>query len=128
MGFRTLAIEKRSSEVWAVLGAVKTQFAKFGDIVSAVQKKLQEATNKMDAIAQQSRTIERKLRAVQELPAGEATARPGLARARTCSSRGNLSRTPDEDEETGRGRCPAAARGSYAERASGRRARRPRPR
>ena len=77
MGFRTLAIEKRSSEVWAVLGAVKTQFAKFGDIVSAVQKKLQEATNKMDAIAQQSRTIERKLRDVQELPAGEPT-RPAL--------------------------------------------------
>jgi DNA recombination protein RmuC len=68
MGFRTLAIEKRSSEVWTVLGSVKTQFAKFGDIVSAVQKKLQEATNKMDAIAQQSRTIQRKLRDVQELP------------------------------------------------------------
>ena len=73
MGFRTLAIEKRSGEVWAVLGTVKTQFAKFGDIVSAVQKKLQEATNKMDAIARQSRTIERKLRVVQELPAGEPT-------------------------------------------------------
>jgi DNA recombination protein RmuC len=77
MGFRTLAIEKRSGEVWAVLGTVKTQFAKFGAIVSAVQKKLQEASNKMDSIAQQSRTIERKLRAVQELPAGEPTG-PGL--------------------------------------------------
>jgi DNA recombination protein RmuC len=77
MGFRTLAIEKRSGEVWAVLGTVKTQFAKFGAIVSAVQKKLQEASNKMDSIAQQSRTIERKLRAVQELPAGE-PAGPGL--------------------------------------------------
>lgn len=70
MGFRTLAIEKRSSEVWAVLGIVKTQFATFGDIVLAVQKKLQEASNKMDAIARQSRTIQRKLRDVQELPAG----------------------------------------------------------
>jgi DNA recombination protein RmuC len=77
MGFRTLAIERRSGEVWAVLGTVKTQFAKFGDIVSAVQKKLQEATNKMDSIARQSRTIERKLRVVQELPAGEPT-RPDL--------------------------------------------------
>jgi DNA recombination protein RmuC len=77
MGFRTLAIERRSSEVWALLGTVKTQFAKFGGLLSGVQKKLQEATNKMDSIAQQSRTIERKLRAVQELPAGE-TARPGL--------------------------------------------------
>jgi len=71
MGFRTLAIEKRSSEVWAVLGSVKTQFARFGGIVSAVQKKLQEASNKMEAVARQSRTIERNLRAVQELPAGE---------------------------------------------------------
>jgi DNA recombination protein RmuC len=77
MGFRTLAIEKRSGEVWAVLGTVKTQFARFGAIVSGVQKKLQEASNKMDSIAQQSRTIERKLRAVQELPAGE-PAGPGL--------------------------------------------------
>jgi DNA recombination protein RmuC len=70
MGFRTLAIERRSGEVWGVLGSVKTQFARFGDIVGVVQKKLQEATNKMDAIAQQSRTIQRKLKDVQELPAG----------------------------------------------------------
>jgi DNA recombination protein RmuC len=77
MGFRTLAIEKRSSEVWALLGTVKTQFAKFGGIVSGVQKKLQEATNKMEAIAQQSRTIERKLRVVEELPTSEPT-RPAL--------------------------------------------------
>jgi DNA recombination protein RmuC len=75
MGFRTLAIERRSSEVWVVLGTVKTQFAKFGEVVGAVQKKLQEATNKMDTIAQQSRTIQRKLKDVQELPA---TAAPQL--------------------------------------------------
>jgi DNA recombination protein RmuC len=77
MGFRTLAIEKRSSEVWSLLGTVKTQFAKFGGVVSAVQKKLQEATNKMEAIAQQSRTIERKLRVVEELPTSDPT-RPAL--------------------------------------------------
>ncbi len=69
MGFRTLAIERRSGEVWRVLGSVKTQFGKFGEIVGVVQKKLQEATNKMDAIAQQSRTIQRKLKDVEELPA-----------------------------------------------------------
>ncbi len=68
MGFRSLAIERRSSEVWAVLGSVKTQFAKFGDLLQGVQKKLQEASNKMDAVARQSRSIERKLRDV-ELPA-----------------------------------------------------------
>lgn len=73
MGFRTLAIEKRSSEVWAVLGTVKTQFAKFGVLLEGVQKKLQEASNKMDAVARQSRTIQRNLRDVQELPPGERT-------------------------------------------------------
>jgi DNA recombination protein RmuC len=71
MGFRSLAIEKSSSEVWAVLGAVKTHFGKFGELLSGVQKKLQEASNKMDAVTRQSRTIERKLRDVQELPPGE---------------------------------------------------------
>jgi DNA recombination protein RmuC len=71
MGFRTLAIERRSGEVWAVLGAVKTQFGKFGELMGAVQKKLQEASNKVDQVARQSRTIERKLRDVQELPVGQ---------------------------------------------------------
>jgi DNA recombination protein RmuC len=71
MGFRSLAIERSSSEVWRVLGAVKTQFGRFGDLLGGVQKKLQEASNKMDAVARQSRTIERKLRDVQELPAGQ---------------------------------------------------------
>ena len=69
MGFRTLAIERRSSEVWTVLAAVKTHFGRFGELLGSVQKKLQEATNKMDAVSRQSRTIERKLRDVQELPA-----------------------------------------------------------
>lgn len=71
MGFRSLAIERSSSEVWAVLGAVKTHFGKFGELLAGVQKKLQEATNKMDAVTRQSRSIERKLRDVQELPREE---------------------------------------------------------
>lgn len=71
MGFRTLAIEKRSSEVWALLGTVKTEFAKFGDLLDGVQKKLQEASNKMDLVAKKSRTIQGKLRKVQELPVAE---------------------------------------------------------
>jgi DNA recombination protein RmuC len=70
MGFRTLAIEQRSGEVWGVLGAIKTQFGKFGELVGQVQKKLQEASNKMDVVARQSRTITRRLREVQELPEG----------------------------------------------------------
>ncbi len=74
MGFRTLAIEKRSSEVWAVLGAVKTEFSRFGGLLDSVHKKLHEAANKIDDVAQKSRAIQRKLRDVQELPASDATA------------------------------------------------------
>lgn len=72
VGFRTLAISKRSSEVWALLGAVKTEFGKFGDILEKTQKKLQEASNVIEDAAKKSRTIERKLKDVQELPSQEA--------------------------------------------------------
>jgi DNA recombination protein RmuC len=72
MGFRTLAIEKRSSEVWNVLGAVKTEFGKFGAALEKVQKKLHEASNSIDDASRRSRAVERKLRTAQELPAGEA--------------------------------------------------------
>lgn len=73
MGFRTVAIEKRSSEVWQVLGAVKTQFSKFGDLLEATKKKLQESANKIDAAATTSRQIERRLKEVESLPAREST-------------------------------------------------------
>jgi DNA recombination protein RmuC len=72
MGFRTLAIQKRSSEVWELLGAIKTQFGTFGDLLDKTQKKLREASNSIDTAAKKSRTIERKLRNVQELPAVDA--------------------------------------------------------
>jgi DNA recombination protein RmuC len=71
MGFRTLAIEKRSSEVWEILGAVKTEFGKFGEILDKTQKKLKEASNVIDQAGVRSRAIERKLRDVQELPLKE---------------------------------------------------------
>ncbi len=69
MGFRTLAIEQRSSEVWEILGAVKTEFGHFGGILDKTKKKLQEATNVIDQAGIRSRAIERKLKNVQELPA-----------------------------------------------------------
>lgn len=69
MGFRTLAIEKGASKVWTVLGQVKTEFGKFGDILDKTQKKLQEASNTIDTAARKSRTLERKLKDVQEMPA-----------------------------------------------------------
>jgi DNA recombination protein RmuC len=68
MGFRTLAIEKRSSEVWSLLGAVKTEFGRFGEVLDKTQKKLQEASNTIETAATRSRQIEKKLRNVQELP------------------------------------------------------------
>ncbi len=68
MGFRTLAIEKRSSEVWQVLGAVKTEFSKFGIVLEKTKKKLQEASNTIDDAAVRTRAIERKLRGVEQLP------------------------------------------------------------
>jgi DNA recombination protein RmuC len=68
MGFRSLAIQKRSSEVWNVLGEVKTEFGKFGDLLDAVHKKLVHATDSMDDVRKRSRAIQRKLRTVQELP------------------------------------------------------------
>ena len=71
MGFRTVAIEKRSSEVWQVLGAVKTQFSKFGDLLEATKKKLQESANKIDAAATTSRQIERRLKEVESLPTAD---------------------------------------------------------
>ncbi|KUO68092.1 MAG: recombinase RmuC [Clostridia bacterium BRH_c25] len=67
MGFRTLAIEQRSSEVWTLLGAVKTEFGRFGDILDKTQKKLQEASNTIEDAARKSRSIGRKLKSVQEL-------------------------------------------------------------
>lgn len=69
MGFRTLAIEKRSSEVWTVLAAVKTEFGKFGGMLMKVQKNLETAGTQLDeVIGKRTRAIERKLRQVQELP------------------------------------------------------------
>ena len=74
MGFRTLAIQKRSSEVWKVLGAVKTEFGKFGDTLERVKKKLDETGSTIDDAVHRSRQLERKLKKVEALPAAEAAA------------------------------------------------------
>jgi DNA recombination protein RmuC len=72
MGFRTLAIEQRSSEVWTLLSIVKTEFAKFGEILTATRKKLEEATNSIGKAEVRTRAIERQLSKVQSLPAADA--------------------------------------------------------
>ena len=68
VGFRSIAIEKRTSEIWELLGAVKSDFGNFGDILEKTKKKLDEASNSIDTASRRSRSIERRLRDVQELP------------------------------------------------------------
>ena len=71
MGFRTLAIEKRSGEVWELLGKVKTEFEKFGDILDKTRKKMDEATKELDRAGSRTKAINRALKKVQQLPSGE---------------------------------------------------------
>jgi len=67
MGFRTVAIERRSSEVWELLGAVKTEFGRFADLLAKTQQRLHQATTSIEDAARKSRTIQRRLQSVQEL-------------------------------------------------------------
>lgn len=81
MGFRTLALEQRSAEVWEVLGAVKTEFAKFGDALAKTKKKLDEASSSIDQAERRTRVMARGLRAVEALPEARARALLGPAEA-----------------------------------------------
>jgi len=71
LGFRTLAIEQRASEVWKVLAGVKSEFAKFGETLDRVKKQLQTVSNTLDDASVRSRALEKQLKAVEELPRGE---------------------------------------------------------
>ncbi|MBW2319600.1 MAG: DNA recombination protein RmuC [Deltaproteobacteria bacterium] len=73
IGFRTLAIEKRSSEVWKILAAVKTEFGKFGHVLTTVKRQLNTASNTIEQTGVRTRAMERKLRAVEELPSEKTT-------------------------------------------------------
>jgi DNA recombination protein RmuC len=72
MGFRTLALEKRSSEVWQVLGAVKTEFGKFGDVLAATRQTLERAAKNIEQAETRSRQMSRKLKSVEALPSDAA--------------------------------------------------------
>ncbi len=74
MGFRTLALEQRSSEVWQVLGAVKTEFAKFGDVLAKTKKKLEEAGNTISSVETRTRMMGRALKSVESMPEAQAQA------------------------------------------------------
>jgi DNA recombination protein RmuC len=73
MGFRTLALEKRSSEVWQVLGAVKTEFSKFGDVLAKTKKKLDEASNTISQAETRTRVMGRALKQVETMPEAQAS-------------------------------------------------------
>lgn len=94
MGFRTLAIEKRSSEVWRLLEAVKTEFTKFGGVIEKVNRNLETARNQMDALATRTRVVSRKLRDVGELPEADAKLLLKLAPATAA-----LAEEVDEEED-----------------------------
>lgn len=81
MGFRTLAIQRRSSEVWEILGAVKTEFEKYGGVLEKVQKKLQEASRTVDDVAVRHRAVTRRLRGVSDVSDLSASALLGVAGA-----------------------------------------------
>jgi DNA recombination protein RmuC len=76
MGFRTLAIQKRSSEVWKVLGEVKTEFGRYADVLEQVKKKLDEASKKIDDASQRTRALDRRLRTVEAAPEQGLSASP----------------------------------------------------
>ena len=78
MGFRTLAIEKRSSEVWEILGAVKSEFGKFGEVMDKLKRQLNTAAKTVDATGVRTRAMERRLQTVEELPSEEASVQLGL--------------------------------------------------
>jgi DNA recombination protein RmuC len=88
MGFRTLALEKRSAEVWEVLGAVKTEFAKFGDVLARTKKKLEEAANTIEQAQTRSNVMTRRLKAVEALPS-----------ERTLDLLGNAVPDPGDEDE-----------------------------
>jgi DNA recombination protein RmuC len=110
MGFRTLAIEQRSAEVWQVLGAVKTEFAKFGDVLAKTKKKLDEASQTIDAAEVRTRAMARRLKTVESLPAEQAQA---LLPADSEAGADGVA-AAESDTSVGIGASGGAGRGSRA--------------
>ena len=99
IGFRTLAIEKRSSEVWQVLGAVKTEFSKFGETLKRVKKHLNSAANTIDDdLERRTRVMKRKLREVEKLPQEEADELLGLTKGRSEATEDENSNNEGDEE------------------------------
>ncbi len=95
MGFRTLAIEKQASEVWQVLAAVKTEFGKFGEVLARVKRQLETAGRTIDDTGVRTRAMEKKLKAVEQLPGDQASSLLGLP----AGDSENLDEFTDEGEK-----------------------------
>ena len=95
MGFRTLAIEQRSGEVWRLLGAVKTDFSRFGDLLARTKKQLDSVSNTLADAEVRTRSIERKLRGVEALPEAES------AQLLSQDSRLVIDLEPDAEDDPG---------------------------
>jgi DNA recombination protein RmuC len=89
MGFRTLAIQKSSSEVWSLLATVRSEFGKFGGLLEGVKKKLEQASNQIDDVVRKSRTIEKRLNRVEELPSHPEPLLPDLLPGDEMKKRNN---------------------------------------
>lgn len=99
MGFRSLAIQQRSSDVWKVLGAVRTEFDKHGDVLDRIKRQLSAAANSVDALGTRTRSMRRHLKDVEALPAATSTALLGLAAPATGEDDSDLNEeawAPDE--------------------------------
>lgn len=98
MGFQSVAIEKRASEVWKVLGAVKGEFGKFGQVLNKVQRQLNTASNTIDEAGRRTRVMEKRLRTVEALPEGEATALLALPGAASLANDADDADDADESD------------------------------
>lgn len=112
MGFRTLAIQQRSSEVWRVLGAVKTEFGRFGEALAAVRKSLDSAANRLGKTETRARVMLKSLRNVEALPDGQAVA----LIAETSGDASEFDDDADADAANGLTRDAAAEDGVRPER------------
>ena len=71
IAFKTLSVEKRASEIWRILGEVKSEFGKFGDALDLAKKKIEQAAKSIDEAGVRTRAVERKLKSVEEMPSGK---------------------------------------------------------
>ncbi len=99
VGFQTLAIEKRASEVWTVLGAVKSEFAKFGDVLEKVQKQIHTVSKTLDDSTRRTRAMERTLRGVEQMPAEQAQAVLRLTAAAVQGAAGDVEPPPSDEPD-----------------------------